>query len=158
VTGPAPDTTGLRPWLEAVTAKYGHLIDDILLVGSRSAGYERPDSDWDVVLCLLERLYADPDAAVNAEQAIAFDQLLPRPEQGLDLFVVRPGGELVRWEQLPDWDGVQEEAETGGTFASTWLVVNGYIQGPTGDFSRFFKEWAHCCPEIWPASAAQVTQ
>ncbi len=143
------DVTGLRPWLDAVTAKYGHLLEAVLLVGSRSAGYQRPDSDWDVVLCLLDDVYSDCDAAVRAEQAIAFDASLPRPEQRLDLFIVRPDGELVRWERWPDED-VRDEPT--GRFCGMWPIANGYVQGPTGDFSRFFREWGRDCPVIWAST------
>jgi predicted nucleotidyltransferase len=139
------DLTGVQPWLNAVTAKYGHLIEDIVLTGSRSDGSARPDSDWDVVISIRDDVYADEDAAVVIEQKIVTDESLPRPERWLDQFIIRPNGALVRWEGPVD-DG--DEWVKEGLWGDNWSIVNGFIEGPCGDFSRFFKEWPDP-PVIW---------
>lgn len=137
----------LSTWLAAVVESYGDVIEDVVLAGSRSSDLHRPDSDWDVVVCLADAVYADPETADRTELAITVDPRLPRPQQTLDLFFLRSSGELIRWEPCDNIG--HDEIEAMGL-----SVIDGWLRGPLCDFSRFLKEHtSKTVLQLWPSKA-----
>jgi hypothetical protein len=145
------DLTGLRPWLDAVTARHGVVIREIRLAGSRSDGSHREDSDWDVLIVLHPVLYAAEAAAIQAEQAIVTDPALPSPPQPVDVFYLLPDGRLRRWERCEHCGPAHVAHGWAGRVARP---VGGLFEGPSGDFTRFFDDWPDP-PVIWAPDPSQ---
>jgi hypothetical protein len=136
----------IEAWAVALAEKYSQ-VACVGLCGSRARGWERPDSDWDVVIWLDDSAYVRNDLGCpvpidQIEQRIAFD-----PEfrfKGLDLFFLRPDarGGLARWEwgpgDPPDWVLKWQDDEDIGP-----MLLDGI---PVGDFNRFFSDLKHARP------------
>jgi len=124
-------------WLSKLTELYPE-IDCVLLVGSRASGYSRPDSDWDVVICLEDNCYQDDTQVDKIEQRIAFDPALC--SDALDIFWLRPSGSLGRWEYGPD-EAPPSRLQVADS--DEWLKewVNGHllVGEPMGDFDRLYR-------------------
>ena len=91
-------------WLERLLALYPQ-VTEVSLVGSRAFGYARPNSDWDVILCLEDDCYqpdekGHPVQVDKIEQRLAYDPALY--SKALDIFYLRPDGSLGRWDLGPD--------------------------------------------------------
>jgi predicted nucleotidyltransferase len=126
----APVTLDVDAWVRRAVQLYPD-IEDIGLVGSRAFGQETPYSDVDLVICLFEESYIGDDPFATEKQ-IAFGPVGKEP--GLDLFFLRPDGEIARWEDDPDSPEVRGLPE-GDLYA--WHVRNGI---PFGDFNRLRED------------------
>jgi hypothetical protein len=140
-----PPPGGIQAWAARVALLYPEICD-ITLVGSRAWGCNHPESDFDIVICLSSAAYNEKgEEACRLEQWISFD-----PEvrfEGLDLFFLRPQGELTRWEwppgDPPAW--VMESGERDGLLSGDVL----------GDFSQFWRDAKHAV-RLFPPAAAPV--
>ena len=143
-------------WLYKLLELYPQQVEVVALVGSRAFGYARPDSDWDVILCLEKDCYQEGEQIDKIEQRIAFDPDLR--SEAIEIFFLRPDGGLGRWQFGPDeppplpeyvtvhrpkGNGEYEkirrkfdpEADEGDDYIAH-CILNGY---PEGDFDRLRK-------------------
>jgi predicted nucleotidyltransferase len=110
VTGEHLSEADFEAWLERLISRWPQ-VDSVHLTGSRSRGMDRPDSDWDIIVCLTAECYEEIGRNANRfgewiyyqpldkiEQQIAFDVELRH--EAIDLFFMDPGGALRRWQWL----------------------------------------------------------
>jgi hypothetical protein len=136
----------IAAWAVALAGKYPQ-VACVGLCGSRARGWERPDSDWDVVIWLDDSAYARNehgylDPIDQIEQRIAFDPAFRFED--LDLFFLRQQDHsLARWEwgpgNPPDWVLNEEDDDLG----LRSMRLHGV---PIGDFSRFYQDLKYARP------------
>lgn len=88
----------LRYFISDLVARYP--VAEVILFGSHARGDAKPDSDWDVIVCLAD------SAAPETEEALLADETLQAhfgDRQFLDLFLLRADG-TWGW---PEWAGVE---------------------------------------------------
>ena len=99
---PVLTEAAFEAWLQTLVESWPQ-VETVALTGSRARGQAKPDSDWDVIVCLEASCYQThaeswPQQVDKVEQRIAFD---PRLRQdAIDLFFMDPTGHLRRWEWL----------------------------------------------------------
>jgi predicted nucleotidyltransferase len=102
----ARDTWDVNAWAADARRLYPAIVS-VHLVGSRAGKRCRPNSDWDLVVCLADDLYDELGEPVDdTEQRIAFDPALYF--SGLDLYFLRPGDRQFRWDAVVEGDRIVE--------------------------------------------------
>lgn len=154
-----------QAWLDELVTLHPE-ITDVMLVGSRALGVNRPDSDFDVIICLRDACYeliekacvaidGSPSTYTTA-RARDYGELrmaleISRPS--LDIFFLWPDGTLHRYNYL---ELIYEELLEGKYQALMELVGHelsdeeaSQLAGPIldgeleGDFTRLYKELGH---------------
>lgn len=139
-------------WLLDTVARYPE-IDSIHLTGSRSEGSHKPDSDYDLVVCLSEALY-DTETIVSqsgyrhkiarrkddTELRIALSTRRP----AIEIFFLRPDGLLARYMEPEEYykgqipgDQMEGLLEICGTEEKVMeALMDGHL---LGDYDRLYR-------------------
>jgi predicted nucleotidyltransferase len=151
-----------QQWLQRLGNKYPQ-VTNVALVGSRADDCARVDSDWDVVICLEDSIYDIEehkskqsaytyttselkDKEQNIEQLISWDEEIGSDSPALDIFFLRPGGTLSRWERSSFLEELK--AKYPGD-KGIQMLLDGV---PAGDFDRLYKslKYAKVVYEVRP--------
>lgn len=141
-----------QTWLLDTIAKYPE-IDSIYLVGSRSEGCHKADSDYDLVVCLSDNLY---ETETIVSQDVYRHDISRRKDDtelrialstrrsAIEIFYLRPDGILTRYMypeeyykgQIPE-DQMEGLLEIYGTKER---IIEAIMDGELlGDFKRLYR-------------------